>query len=217
MIYYEKPWYKDKLTALLAIIMGVCFVIISWYHYQSSLEYRPIPQQVFLDEYNRPLGRQNLLEDTFHNPQYRKGNKGETASDFLTDALLSTFHYNYNELNSGEVLDRFLEWCSEDEAIDLYSNAFVNLSSQRIIKAQLGISEPQVIGDWKLIKEGAVGYQSTSGLSLESKTFLFEGTLMLEVHADSVYPTVYQVSAVVQRALIQDKIKGYQLINLELR
>ena len=91
----KTPWYQNKLTALFGVIVGLMFAWFSHSHYQSSLTYRALPQQVFLNVNNQPIGAQNLMEDTFHNPQYRMSTtEGETPSDFLKHAILDIFTYN---------------------------------------------------------------------------------------------------------------------------
>lgn len=214
----SENWYKDKLTALLGMLFGIVVALSGYIHYDSSSEYQPLPQQVFLNPYNQPIGEQDLLKDATHNPQYRKTKKeGETAHDYLKDFLLSTFTYNKNDLESGKVLDDFLLWCSEDEAIELYSDVFVNLGQQRIVVAQDGLVRARIIGDLSYVGGAKRPYVSTSGIELNSLTHKFEGKMIITVHGEKLYPTVYTVTALVQRALIQDKIAGYQVVSLELR
>jgi hypothetical protein len=218
MDYKDSPWFQDKLTALFGIIVGAFFVAVSWYHLEDASLYRALPQQVFLDQYNRPIGKQDLMMETFHNPGYRKdGVNGGTAEDFLKESLLSMFSYDYRDLSNGSAFREFLKWCSEDEAYDLYVNAFSNLSSQRIIRAQNGISEANVLGGFTFVGDATRPYETSSGLKLSAKTYKFEGKMLVTVYGEKEYPTVYNVTAILQRALIQDKMAGYQLIELEMR
>ena len=72
-------------------------------------------------------------------------------------------------------------------------------------QAYLEISQPKMLA-----------YQTTSGVFLDARTFLVTGTFMVTVHADKDYPTVYNLRVIVQRALVQDKMMGYQIISMEL-
>ncbi len=213
----QTTWYKNKLTALFGVLIGLAFLVTGYNHYQSSVTYRPLPQQIFLNTYNQPIGPQDLLVDATHNPQYRKTtDKGETAEDFLKEFLLDTFTYNKGDLESGSVLKDFLRWCSEEEALAIYQGVFVNLGQQRIVMAQDGLVRARIIGDMDYLGWAQRPYESTSGLDLKSMTHKFKGKVVVTVYGDKSYPTVYSVTAIVQRALIQDKMQGYQLIDLEM-
>lgn len=71
----ESVWYKNKLTAILGMLIGLVLLASSYYHYQTAKEYNALPQQVILNVYNQPIGVQDLMSDTFHNPQYRRDRK----------------------------------------------------------------------------------------------------------------------------------------------
>lgn len=217
MDYLKSKRHQNKLTSILSTVIGILLLLGSWYQYDSSTSYKPVPQQVFLDEYNRPIGLQDLMKDTYHNLDYRAGDDGETPGDFLKEALLSIFSYKKSDLTSGLVLNDFIKWCSEDEAISLYRDSFVNLGQQKVVLAQDGIARARVIGDFEYIGSAAREYESTAGLTLPALTHKFEGTMIVTIHGNKEYPTVFKVTALVQRALIQDKIKGYQIVELELR
>jgi hypothetical protein len=209
--------FQKKLTAILAVISGIAMCFVSYWHLDSAISYTPMPQQVFVDVFNRPIGAQTLSGHTFHNPDYDSPvNEGGPARDFLKESLLNLFNYGKYNLTSGGMLDRFNLWCSESEANELYMNAFVSLGQQRIVIAQDALVESRLVGDLKFIGDAFRPYETTSGLSLRAKTYKFEGTFIVNVHADKLYPTVYTVTALVQRSMIQDKIKGYQLIELEM-
>jgi len=210
-------WYQNKLTSIFGVVVGVAFAFFSHSHYQSAKAYRALPQQVFLNIYNQPVGPQDLLKETYHNPIYRKGTNGETPNDFLKEAMLSLFHYSKSDLKDGTVLKKFYTWCSEDEVENLYKNVFVNLGQQRIVLAQNGIVEPRLIGEFTYVGRATRPYESVSGLKMDALTHKFTGKLLITAFGDSNYPTVYNVTALVQRALLQDKYKGYQIIELEMR
>lgn len=214
----NSPQFQKKLTAILAVISGITMCFVSYWHLSTALNYQPMPQQVFLDVYNRPIGLQTLRDHTFHNPDYESPvSEGGPARDFLQEAALTLFNYGRPDLTSGDMLDRFIIWCSEDEAIDLYQNAFASMGQQRIVMAQDAIVESRFVADMKYIGSALRPYETTSGLRMQAQTYKFEGTFVVNVHADKVYPTVYKLTALVQRAMIQDKIKGYQLIELEMQ
>lgn len=215
----ESVWYKNKLTAILGMLIGLVLLASSYYHYQTAKEYNALPQQVILNVYNQPIGVQDLMSDTFHNPQYRRStqNNGETPEDFLKDALLDMFYYTKEDLEDGEVLRRFQYWCYEEVAETLYKDVFVNLGQQRIVLAQNGLVDIRIIGDFTYVGKASRPYKSTSGLRLDSLTHKFEGRVVVTAYGEKEYPTMYTMTALVQRALLQDKSKGYHLVELELK
>jgi len=218
MDYLKSKRYQNKLTSILSFIVGLLLLIGSWNHYESSVFYKPVPQQVFLDEYNRPIGVQDLLIDTYHNINYRKGSDdGLTPGDFLKEALLTLFTYDKKDLTSGSVMMDFANWCSEEESISLYRDSFVNLGQQKVVLAQDGVVQARIVGELNYVGSAQRLYESSAGLELPSLTHKFTGTMIVTVHGEKEYPTVFSVSALVQRALIQDKIRGYQIVELELR
>ncbi|APD91905.1 hypothetical protein BM525_18665 (plasmid) [Alteromonas mediterranea] len=216
----DASYYKSKLTALLGVVLGAFLVYTSYQHTQAALDYRPLPQQVFLDTYNRPLGEQNLALPANHNHGFRKTTslaKGETAIDFAHYALVDMFDYNADELNEGQVFHKFQKYLYEKVATKLYRTVFINLGQQRIVKAQEALVRGRVIGDLQISQPKMLDYQTTSGVFIKARTFLVTGTFMVTVHADKDYPTVYNVRLIVQRALVQDKMMGYQIISMELK
>lgn len=210
-------WFQEKLSAILATVIGAITLYFANVYHNQSLEYVPLPQQVLLDSYHRPIGVQNLLEDTFHNPHYRTGNQGEPGADFAKEKLLDLFTYNKDDLTSGKVLSRFRDAFSEGKGEEVYQRIFVNLSSPRIVMAQDAIVRARVIGNLEYNGEATLPYETISGLPLESKSFQYTGKMMMTVHAESTFPTLYDVVIEVQRALLQDKILGYQIIRMELK
>ncbi|MEG3764861.1 hypothetical protein [Alteromonas sp. 14N.309.X.WAT.G.H12] len=215
----DAPAYNEKLTGLLGVILGFLLVVVSYNSYRSALSYRPPPQQVFLDIYNRPIGTQSLLLPTHHNPGLRKTTSernGETATDFVHLAIVDMFNYNSAQLDNGEVFDKFQTYLSERIAVKIYRDIFLKLSQQRIVKAQEGVVRSRVVGELEISNPRNLPYQTTSGMTLEARTFRVNGTLLVTVHAEKEYPTIYTMSAIVQRALIQDKLMGYQIVSLEL-
>lgn len=211
------PWFQEKLFSLLCAIVSALTCYMAYSHYQNSLEYVPLPQQVLLDAYHRPIGVQNLLEDTFHNPHYRTGTEGETGADYAKEMLLTLFTYNKDDLVSGRVLNRFQNIFSEGEGENVYQNVFVNLSEPRIVMAQDALVRSRVIGNLTYIGSAAWPYRSLSGLPMMAKTHQYEGKMMITVHGEDTFPTLYSVVIEVQRALLQDKITGYQILRVELK
>lgn len=210
-------WFQEKLFSLLSVLISVAVCYMAYLHHEASAEYIPLPQQVLLDTYHRPIGVQNLMEDTFHNPHYRKGGMGETGADFAKEALLTIFNYNKDDLTSGRVMNRFIQNFAEGEGEYVYRDIFVNLSQPRIVMAQDALVKSRLIGDLEYNGELIWDYKTLSGLTLESKTFQYQGKIMITVYAEDTYPTLYDVTIEVQRALLQDKIKGYQITALELK
>ena len=118
---------------------------------------------------------------------------------------------------SGGVLSSFKYWCSEDEAENLYKDVFVNLGQQRIVRAQNGLVQIRIIGALNYIGKASRPYESISGLKLNSLTHKFTGKIIVTAYGGKEYPMVYDVTALVQRALLQDKEEGYQIIELEMK
>jgi len=216
----KESWYQYKLNSLLAVIVSMIVAYFSYEYYESSKSYRPIPQQVILDIYNRPIGVQNLLKEISHNPQYRKQTPrgAEPAEDFLKEALLSLFNYDRNDLDSGVVLENFTKWLEPGEGERVYSEVFVNLSQQKIVDAQDGIVRSRIIGDFNYVGTMERPYVSSAGLDLVAITHKFTGRMVITAYGEREYPAVYNnVTAIVQRALLQDKYHGYQIIQLDVK
>jgi hypothetical protein len=215
----KEDWYQSRLTALMGIIVSVALCYFSYGHYETAKYYRATPQHVLLDIYNRPIGDQFLSGDADHNPQYRvSGSLAESAQDFTKEALLTLFTYDKKMLTDGSVLEAFITWLSQEEGLRVYTEIFVNLSQQKIVMAQDGFVRARVLGDIYFEGSAIRPYESTSGLKLDSKTYLFSAKLLVTAYGKDEYPTVYNdVSVMVQRALLQDKYYGYQIISLEIK
>lgn len=209
-------WYQEKLFAIFSCLISAVVIVMCYFHYESSLDYVPVPQQVLLDAYHRPIGIQDLLKDTSHNPHYKTGDAGETAGDFTKEMLLHLFTYDKEDLESGTVLSRFQMAFSEGEGESIYQKIFVNLSQPRIVMAQEAIVRARIIGSLEYVGENVWEYRTLSGLKLNSKTHQFKGKMMITVHGEETFPTLYTFVIEVQRALLQDKITGYQLLRMEL-
>ena len=216
MDVFKEPWYQNKLTSIFGIVTGSILLFGSISHLDTAQDYSPLPQQVFTDTYNRPIGNQDLMRDTFHNMDYEQGPGASPSKDFLHETLLSFFNYGAKELLDGTMLNRFEKACSEDIAFDLYSQVFLNLNQQEIVKEQDAVVVSQVIGDIEQVKSGAFKYKTTSGINKNALTFQFRGVLKVVVMGQEDFTTVYRFEALVQRAMIQDKMRGYQLIDLEM-
>jgi hypothetical protein len=218
--FRTNPQFNSKLTAILGVILAIVLLYSSYGNLQQAIAYSPLPQQVFLDVYNRPIGEQSLLVPASHNPGFRKTkslNSGETAADFTKYALLDIFDYNYEDLKNGSVFDKFQNYMYEDVASSLYRDVFANLGHQRIVMSQNGLVRGRFTSALKASSPKIFNYKTNAGVTIEARTFLVEGTFILTAYADKEFPTVYQMKAIVQRALIQDKMMGYQIISLELR
>lgn len=211
------PLLSKKLTALFCCLMSFLLAVCSYSFLAEVEDYQPMPKQVFLDVYSRPIGDQSLLSEVKHSMAYRSETEGQSAGDFAKEALLYLFSYSKDELASTEMYRRHHEIFSDVVADDVYLNVFSLLSHQKIVMAQDAIVRARVIGD--LYYEGRAdwNYESTAGLDLKSATFKLTGQVMITVHASEIYPTLYKVELIVQRALVQDKIRGYQLIELRLK
>ena len=208
--------FNTKMAALFAFLVSVMLFFSAKSYNEEATNYMPMPQQVLLDVYNRPIGAQDLLVEAHHNIGYRSQKEGDSAGDFTTEAILSFFSYNNDDLQSGEMLRRHREFFSEEKADNVYRDVFMTLSQQRLVQKQDGIVRARMIGDVKYVGQALRDYETAGGLALKSATFKFTGKLLVTVHAKEDFPTLYEFEAIVQRALIQDKIRAYQLIQLDL-
>lgn len=209
---------KNKMAAVGACLLSFFLVFLTYFYWSGAMDYRPPVQKIFLNTYNQPVGQQDLLVDSFHNPQYRKSTtEGETPGDFLKHALLNMFTYKKSDLEDGTMLKRFKLWCSDETAEQLYTNNFVNLGQQRVVMAQDGLVRSRIVGEFKYIGKAVRRYDSMSGLVIPALTHKFEGRMLVSTYGDKAYPTFYTVTALVQRAMLQDKLAGYQIVELEMR
>lgn len=204
------------MAALFAFLVSLMLFFTAKDYNEEATSYKPMPQQVLLDVYNRPIGAQDLLVEAFHNIGYRKKKEGDAAADFTTEAILSFFTYTNDDLKSGEMLRRHREFFSEEKADKVFKDVFMTLSQQRIVQKQDGIVRARMIGDVNYVGQAVRDYETTGGLELKAATFKFTGKMLVTVHAKDDFPTLYEFEAIVQRALIQDKIRAYQLIQLDL-
>jgi len=208
--------FKTKMAALFCCLASLVIFFSAKSYNEEAEAYMPMPQQVLLDVYNRPIGVQDLLVEATHNIGYNNDKEGGPSGDFATEAMLSFFNYSKDDLDSGEVLRVYREFFSEEKADRVYRDVFMNLSQQRIVQKQDGIVRARMIGDLKYVGQAIRDYETTAGLELKSATFKFTGKILITVHAKEEFPTLYQFEVIVQRALIQDKIRAYQLIQLDL-
>lgn len=207
-----------RLDGVLVLLCSIILFFIGYSIVSDAKGYMPVPQQVFLNVYNQPVGSQDLTQDTNHNPEYRSGNKGAAAGDYLKHAILNSFSYDKDDLEEGRVLQNFYKFFSAAEAEKVYGNIFVNLSQQKIVMAQDAIVRARVIGDWEYKGKAIWPYhRSVVERSIPALTHKFEGKVVMTAYGDSDYPTVYSVTALVQRTMLQDKLTGYQIIQLEMR
>lgn len=209
---------KYRLDGVLVVLCALLFAFMGNSILNNAQDYSPIPQQVFLNIYNQPVGVQDLTQDTTHNPEYRTGSRGEAAADYLSHAMLSSFSYDKDDLVSGNVLRNFYKWFSVVEAENVYQNIFVNLSQQKIVMAQDAIVRSRLVGDW-VYKGKAIWpyHRSVVERTIPALTYKFEGRIIVTAYGESDYPTVYAVTAMVQRTMLQDKMAGYQIVQLEMR
>lgn len=208
--------FKTKMAALFSFLASLIIFFSSQSYNEEAESYMPMPQQVLLDVYNRPIGVQDLLVEATHNIGYSNEKEGGPSGDFATEAMLSFFSYNKDDLDNGEVLRVYREFFSEEKADRVYRDVFMNLSQQRIVQKQDGVVRARMIGDLNYVGQAVRDYETTAGLGLKSATFKFTGKILITVHAKDEFPTLYQFEVIVQRALIQDKIRAYQLIQLDL-
>lgn len=213
---FSQNWVRERIGAYwLASATTLIFFFSIWI-FSSTLDYTPVEKQILLDMNNRPIGRQDLLMPATHNPKFRTDEVG-AAEDFSKYAILTLFSYNKDDLESGRVQDAFFRFFSEDEANSTYNNQFRNLSQQKIVVSQDGIVRARVIGDLVYDGKKTSGYIGITGrTNNQTMTYKFSGKILLTVHAASDYPSLFSFTMIVQRAPIQDRFMGYQIVLLEL-
>lgn len=230
----ESNAVQRRVSMLVAIFFAFCTLLFSVNFLLDAFDYDPIEQRVLLDTFNRPVGNQDLLAMAVHNPDYPVPERGQVsiregdeifdddaapARFFAQHMMLDIFDYGKEDLESGAVLRKFLTWCSDDEAVDIHNNYFRDLSQQRIVMKQDAIVRPEIIGDFEYAGYTTNRpYESKANYTVnETVTMLFKGKMLLTVYAGKNFPTYYDVEIQVQRAVLQDKIKGYQCTEMILR
>jgi hypothetical protein len=211
----KHSWYQNKLNAIFALFVSLFGVYFAYDYWGEAKVHIPKPQQVLVDMEHRPVGVQNLLSHGNYNRAYRKDELG--AADFAKEGLLTLFTYNKTDLESGKLHARFDHWLSSDEMETIYEDLFLRHSVQKIVKAQDGLVRARILGDLTYVGEAERDYETSGGLEVKAKTYKFTGKIMITVHGnEDEYPTLYSVSILIQRALLQDKIKGFQIVELGL-
>lgn len=214
---FRIDWMKSRYEALWATFASLVVFAFSAWHLDSALSYTPIPQQIVLDMDHRPIERQDLKRPATHNPQFRVG-EYQAAEDFAKYALLTIFTYTKEELELGTVRERFVRLFAEDESLQMYEQQFLNLSQQKIVIGQDGLVRTRLIGDLNYVGSKMSSYIGVSGRTNElTQTYKFTGKMLMTVHATKDYPNLSDVTVIIQRAKIQDKMMGYQVALLEVK
>jgi hypothetical protein len=205
---------KERIQGFFNIFVAALFCLAFYSFYSSSVDYRPNESRIYVDMANKPIGKQNLLGYANHNPQYGKDKDGVT--DFITEGLLRQFTFTFDEISSNSHRDEMRVFYSDKGFNELYPD-FLNLSYMKLIDTQEGIAEARMIGK-PVIKDSTTSYEYEGRNPVKPQviTFLVTAKVFVEVFGNEDVTQLYNVRAYVQRAYVEDKLRGYQIIRLEL-
>ena len=205
---------KERIQGYFNILIAVLFFLAFYYFYSSSVDYRPSESRIYVDMANKPIGAQDLTAFADHNPQYGKGLDG--VKDFLTEGLLRQFTFRFNEIESSSHRDKMRVFYSDKGFAEVYPT-FLKLSYMKLIKAQDGIAEARMVGDAKVDDSTTTyPYEGRNPIKPTVRTFLVTAKVFVELSGNEEVTQLYNVRAYVQRAYVEDKLRGYQVIRLEL-
>tara|TARA_R110000765_G_scaffold222613_3_gene326719 strand:- start:568 stop:1071 length:504 start_codon:yes stop_codon:yes gene_type:complete len=163
---------------------------------------------------NKPIGSQDLLGFANHNKQYGVGLDG--VKDFLKDTLLRQFTFTFDEITTQSHRDEMRVFYSDKGFSEIYPS-FLDLSYMKLISAQDGIAEARMIGEIKVVDSTtSYKYEGRNPIKPEVRTFLLTAKVFVELYGNEEVSQLYNVRAYVQRAYVEDKLRGYQIIRLEL-
>lgn len=205
---------KERIQGYYNVLFALFFCLAFYGFFTSSSEYSPNHSKMYVDMGNKPIGKQDLLDYANHNRQYRKGEG--SVEDFLKEAMLRQFTFAFDEISSELHRDRMRFFYSDKGFEEVYPS-FLSLSYMKLIEKQEGYSEARFIGELKVEGETTTyPYEGSSILKPETNTYLVTGKLFVEVTGNETVNQFYDLRAYVQRALVEDKMRGYQVIRLEL-
>jgi len=206
---------KSSLQAIGSLLFSAVLFALTLYVWLGIDEYEPIKHSVMFDHKHQPVAEQNLSEYATHDNGYRKGKEG--VSDFSTHAVLTLFDYNKSEYESSEHRKRFLVFVEGGVIEDFYDKSFKLLSYQKSVLRQDLIVIGSVVGNFEVVKETTqVAYQGDEPYSGPVLTVLARGRVMMETKGDSESRDVYTATLTVQRVLIEEKMSGYQIVNIRM-
>lgn len=208
----KTDFHLDRVYGYLRILLALSVLAISFFYVSGAMDYRANPSRIYVDMMGRPIAEQNLLGFAEHNEGYGKGR--DSVTSFGREAILTLFNYHFSDFVSGAHKQKTLPFFSAQSFDEIYG-LFQSLTFNRVVEAQEGIVESDVVGEISYIgSTTSLRYQGSSNETVSS--FKVNGTLVVEVNADTSEKEVYKFELYIQRAPIQDKVRGYQVVQLEI-
>jgi len=205
---------KERIHGYFNVFVAVCFCVAFYGFYSSASDYKPNESRVYVDMENKPIGRQNLEGYANHNRQY--GVNEDSVKDFMKEGLLRQFTFSFDEISKQEHRDEMRVFYS-DKGFDEVYPTFLGLSYMKLIEKQKGFAEARTIGEVKIEQSTlSYEYEGRNPIKPQVRTFLVTARLFVDVSGNEEVSQFYNVRAFVQRALVEDKLRGYQIIRLEL-
>jgi len=205
---------KERVQGYFNIVVAVCFCVAFYGFYSSASDYQPNESRVYVDMGNKPIGYQNLVGFATHNRQY--GQKEQSVKDFMKEVLLRQFTFTFDEISSQTHRDEMRVFYS-DKGFNEFYPLFLNTSYMKLVDRQNGIAQARTIGQPEIEASTlSYTYEGRNPIKPEVRTFLVNAKIFVDVTGEEEVSQFYNVRAYVQRALVEDKLRGYQVIRLEL-
>lgn len=198
-------------------LMSLLFLFYSWLAIKEWIQYESRSQYIILDSNYKNLPAQDIQQAQSFSAKMRSGTP-EAPQDFVGKALLTTFSFTPEDLTSGKVQQNFFDFFSEDVAVKLYEENFKNRSLAKIVNTQQAIAQARLLGDMEYEGVAIIDYISKSGRysSVKASAYKFKGQMMIDVQGKKNLTQLLRFEVIVQRAFVQDKILGYQIVLLKM-
>lgn len=208
----KTDFHLDRVYGYLRIVLAFIVLLLSWLYFSAAMDYRPNASRVYIDMLERPMPAQNLTGFATHNHNYGKGR--DSVKDFAEEFMLTMFTYSFDELESGIHKQKVMPFISAKVFKEIYTS-FYGLTYNKVVLAQKGIVEAFVPGEIEFV--GGTNNFAYQGNSNEVvRTYQVKGRLVVDLTANDSGKDFYQFVIYVQRAPVQDKSRGYQVIQLEI-
>lgn len=206
--------FNERIQGYFNVFVALCFCVAFYGFYTSAKSYNPNESRVYVDMANKPIGNQDLLGYATHNRQY--GKKEKSVQDFMKETLLRQFTFTFDEISSQSHRDEMRMFYSDKGFSEFYP-LFLGTSYMKMVDKQQGIAEARMIG-LPVIENSTLSYpyEGRNPVKPTVRTFLVSAKVFVDVSGEESVSQLYKVRAYVQRALVEDKLRGYQIIRLEL-
>jgi len=205
---------SERIYGYYNVFFALCFCAAFYGFYTSADSYDPNPSRIYVDMANKPIGAQNLLGYANHNRDYRKGEDG--VKDFLKETMLRQFTFAFDDISSQRHRDEMRVFYS-DKGFEEFYPMFLGTSYMKLVDAQKGLVEARMIGEPSV--EGSTetyAYEGRNPVKPQVVTFLVTAKVFVDVAGNESVSQLYNIRSYVQRALVEDKLRGYQIVRMEL-